>query len=254
MVYSWVGRMTQDYYLANHLCNPCFMRYYGLYLVLGSFVILLTSCTLGSEQNTQIENVLAPPLRIACVGNSITEGAGIKQPALNSYPSKLSRKLGMSCDVRNFGVGGRTLLRNGDYPYWNERAFHEALAFNPQIVVIEMGTNDTKPDNWQYKEDFISNYQALIDTFLQLPSHPQVWICTPVPAFSDNYDINPNALSQEVIPMIREISSSCKVPLIDLHSILQDKQELFPDDIHPNAEGAGIIANTVYRVIRQENI
>ena len=92
-------------------------------------------------------------VRVACVGNSITYGAGIKNRSHDSYPSVLGRLLGDKYWVKNFGVSARTMLNKGDRPYMKEQAYQQALAFNPNIVVIKLGTNDSKSFNWVHKAD-----------------------------------------------------------------------------------------------------
>lgn len=62
-------------------------------------------------------------IRVACVGNSITVGHGLKDSNLDSYPSQLGMLLGDDYDVRNFGVSGYTMLKKGDRPYWNTAQF-----------------------------------------------------------------------------------------------------------------------------------
>lgn len=74
----------------------------------------------------------SPPVRIACVGDSITYGAGLSDRAHDSYPADLGRWLGPGWDVRNYGVSGATSLKKGDLPYCNQEAHTEALAFKPQ--------------------------------------------------------------------------------------------------------------------------
>ncbi len=37
--------------------------------------------------------------------------------------------------------------------------------------------------------------------------------------------------------------------MIDLYAALSDKKELFPDKVHPNAEGAKLMAETIARAI-----
>mgnify|MGYP003588240140 FL=1 len=93
-------------------------------------------------------------IRVACVGNSITEGVGVKNQYQDSYPGVLSQLLGDDYDVRNFGLSARTLMNKGDLPYMHEWIFRDALNFNPDIVTIKLGTNDSKPHNWIYKKDF----------------------------------------------------------------------------------------------------
>lgn len=103
-------------------------------------------------------------IKVACLGNSITYGATISNREQNSYPAQLQAYLGTAYEVKNFGVSGTTLLSKGDYPYIHTKEFAEARAFLPQIVLIKLGTNDTKPQNWRYKDSFKKDYQNLIDT------------------------------------------------------------------------------------------
>jgi len=185
---------------------------------------------------------------VACVGDSITYGSGIADRANDSYPAQLQRILRQhdpAWQVSNFGVSGATLLRRGDKPYIRETAYAGALASNPDLVVIKLGTNDSKPQNWQYKDDFVADYGAMIDAFRALPSHPQVWICKPVPAFAVNFTIRPEVIHDEILPRIDEISQKKGVPVIDLYTALLDSGNLFPDAIHPNVEGAGLMAKTI---------
>ena len=184
------------------------------------------------------ENVI----RIACVGNSITEGNAMATKTLDAYPVALGRYLGVGYEVKNCGVSGTTLLKKGDYPIWNERLFAEALNFNPNIVTIMLGTNDSKPYNWIYKDEFFSNYLAMIDTFQQLASRPEIYICLPLPAFSGAWDIRDSIIVNDIIPMIRQVADSADVNLIDLHTPFLDKSGLMPDGIHPLIEGSDLIA------------
>ncbi len=188
-------------------------------------------------------------IRIACIGDSITYGASIKNRIKDCYPAQLGRMLGEKWQVRNFGVSGATLLKNGDLPYWNQQAFKDALAYNPNVVIIKLGTNDTKPQNWKYKDRFAADYSDMIDRFAELPSNPRIWICRPVPAYGERWGISETIVKNEVIPLINQISHSRNVPVIDLYEPLSGKPEQFPDKIHPNAEGAHGIAKEIYAVL-----
>lgn len=64
--------------------------------------------------------------RIACVGDSITCGAAIRDRAKNCYPKVLGGLLGGKYSVRNYGVNGATLLRKGDKPYWKLKAYERS--------------------------------------------------------------------------------------------------------------------------------
>jgi lysophospholipase L1-like esterase len=185
------------------------------------------------------------PIRVACVGDSITQGAGAERG--KSYPSQLQALLGDKWKVGNFGVSGRTLLRKGDHPYWIEKAFQDAQAFKPNVVVIMLGTNDTKPQNWAHKDEFFTDYKDLVKTFQALESKPRIYICRPCPVpGAGNFGINEANLQIE-IPLIGKLAAEEKCGVIDMHAPLQSKPELLPDRVHPNTTGAGVMAETAYQ-------
>ncbi len=191
----------------------------------------------------------ALPIRVACVGDSITFGHGIKKRAENSYPAQLGRLLGGGYVVENFGVSGATLLKKGNKPYWKTKQFKPAHDFNPDLVVIKLGTNDSKPGNWQYQDEFTADYAELIESFRALPSGPEVWICYPAPAFPGRWGISDRVIRTEVIPRIAAVAAQADVEVIDLYTALSGRAALFPDTVHPNAGGAEIMADTIGAVI-----
>jgi acyl-CoA thioesterase-1 len=157
--------------------------------------------------------------------------------------------LGDKWEVRNFGVSGATMLKQGDLPYWQQQAFKDVLAYNPNIVVIKLGTNDTKPQNWTFKNEFARDYADMIDRFSKLPARPRIWICYPVPTFAERWGINEFILKNEVIPIISQVARKKHVPIINLYVPLSGKLKYFPDDIHPNAEGAFLMAKEIYATL-----
>ena len=188
-------------------------------------------------------------VRVACIGNSITFGAGIRNRSRDSYPSVLARMLGDNYWVKNFGVSARTMLNKGDHPYMNEPAYKNALAFNPNIVVIKLGTNDSKSFNWKYKADFMKDAQTMIDAFKVLPSQPKNYLCYPSKAYLTGDGINDDIISKEIIPMIKKLAKKNNLSVIDLHTAMDGMPELFPDRIHPNEKGAQVMAKAVYQSI-----
>lgn len=188
-------------------------------------------------------------VRVACIGNSITFGAGIRNRSRDSYPSVLARMLGDNYWVKNFGVSARTMLNKGDHPYMNEPAYKNALAFNPNIVVIKLGTNDSKSFNWKYRADFMKDAQTMIDAFKGLPSQPKIYLCYPSKAYLTGDGINDDIISKEIIPMIKKLAKKNNLSVIDLHTAMDGMPELFPDRIHPNEKGAQVMAKAVYQSI-----
>ena len=103
-------------------------------------------------------------IRVACIGNSITHGSGIDMQEAKGYPAQLQRLLGSGYYVKNYGVGARCMMSTSDHPYMKEQAWRDAKAFCPDVVVIKLGTNDSKPQNWQYKDEFKQDLCQMITT------------------------------------------------------------------------------------------
>ena len=197
----------------------------------------------------------AQPIKIAIVGNSITEGYGVGVPARDAYPAQLSLYLGDNYQVGNFGVSGRTMLKKGDYPIWAESLFQDALAFEPDILIILLGTNDSKPQNWDlYGEEFDDDYLAMIDTFSVGGKNPEVWACLPPPAFAVQFSIRDSVIVDEVIPSIEQVIAERQLKWVDFYTPFIGHNEYFPDDIHPNATGHNIMAKILYEALTGDSI
>ena len=189
----------------------------------------------------------AEPIKVACVGDSITQGAGAKSG--QSYPSQLQALLGDGYKVGNFGVSGRTLLKKGDFPYWKEKKYQDALAMEPAIVVIMLGTNDTKPQNWKFEAEFDADYRELVKSFQSLKCKPKVFVCRPVPVpGKGNYGINEENIQKE-IPRVDALAKELGCGVIDMHAALVKTPELLPDRVHPNTLGAGEMAKAAAKAI-----
>lgn len=197
------------------------------------------------------------PTRLACVGDSITYGAGLKDRRNDSYPAQLGRWLGTNWDVRNFGVSGATLLSKGNRPYVKRKEFGQALDFKPDVLVIMLGTNDSKhrtdgnnddtiPDNWQYRSNFVGDYEALIAQFQKANPAVKVYVCDPTPCFPGFGGINDDTIHHDIIPLIHNVAKDTKASLIDLYDPMSSRKELFPDTVHPNVAGARLMAADVY--------
>jgi lysophospholipase L1-like esterase len=164
-----------------------------------------------------------------------------------AYPAQLAQLLGAGWEVRNFGVSGATFMRHGGYPYQERPAYAEALAWKPDVVVIALGTNDTKVENIAAKpDDFVPSARAMIADFRAARPGAKIFLCLPPPAFPEAMGISDQVLQREIIPRIREVATAEKLRLIDLHQPLEDSAALFPDKIHPTAAGAARIAEQVF--------
>ena len=189
------------------------------------------------------------PIRVACIGNSVTYGYGHHNPKATSYPTRLGQMLGSNYEVRNFGHSGATLLNHGHRPYTQQQAFHDALAFVPDKAIIHLGLNDTDPRNWpNYRDEFIPDYLGLIDTLRAVNPKIEVWICRMTPIFHGHrrFKSGTRDWHAQIQEAIEEVAHLAGVHLIDLHKPLYHRPDLFADALHPNVEGAEILAQTVY--------
>ena len=190
-------------------------------------------------------------IRVACIGNSITHGSGIDMQEQRGYPAQLQRLLGPDYHVKNYGVGARCMMSTSDHPYMQEQAWRDAKAFCPDIVVIKLGTNDSKDFQWnqrQYEQD----YQLMIDTLRSLPSKPRIYLCNPIRAFRDKWGITDSVIVNGIIPSIQKIAKKNKLTVIDLHSVVTDNADMTSDMIHPNDKGAGRMAEAIATIIRRK--
>ena len=191
-------------------------------------------------------------IKVACIGNSVTFGYGLKDPSTESYPAQLQKLLGEKYEVKNFGHSGATLLRKGHNPYYKTKEFSEAMQLIPDIAIIDLGLNDTDPRDWNnYSNDFRSDYSWLIDTLRKANPNVKVYICLMTPIFNDHPRFRSGTLDwywqiQNLIPDIAKVNHT---GLIDLHTPFYFHPNLFPDALHPNKEGAVILAKTVYDAI-----
>ena len=200
--------------------------------------------------------------RVACVGNSITEGYGIWDQ--KKYPDHLQDMLGEGYSVQNFGVSSMTFANKGpddNMSYWNTAKFKAALEFNPKIVIIELGTNDSKfftnnciengqpTYNYNYgqyeKEQLYKDYEALLDTFMHLPASPKVYATLQPYSNNCGWGIMDTAIVNQINPIIQEVATRKGVEIIDLHSQFNTPEWFLADSVHPNATGAKELARII---------
>lgn len=191
--------------------------------------------------------------RVACVGDSITYGCFVPGQPWNSYPKHLGRLLGSGYCVGNFGYTNRTAVKSGDYPYTAEKLYQQSLDFRPDTVLLMLGSNDTKVVNWN-AEAYARDMGELIESYRGMESVSQVYLMLPPPVFPFGkkvlWDIRSDILENEVIPLCRQVAAEKGISTIDVHAAFVGRKELFMDGCHPNAKGAKLLAETVYRAMR----
>lgn len=170
--------------------------------------------------------------RIACVGDSITR---------MGYPELLQELLGSGYSVGNFGIDAATASKTYGHgiSYWETPHFRAAKAFSPDLVTIQLGTNDSREMNWPLSHGkFKQDYSELVDVFAELPSNPEIVLCLPPKAFAAPFDINDLTIREEIIPLIRECAESRGLKIMDNYSGMLDSKPLLYDGVHPTKAGS----------------
>jgi lysophospholipase L1-like esterase len=214
-------------------------------LAFGSVIIILLLCVTAfsvvMSHSVVGSNNLIKPIRVACVGDSITEGSG--------YTTKLRSLLGLNYTVANFGVSGSTVSLNSVRPYMDQSKFQAAMEFHPDIVVIMLGTNDANPEISPNETSFETDYTQLISSFEQLDGRQLIWVVKSPPIFANDSSYNNTYLADDVLPQVDTVAQQMSLPTVDVYSAFGNHSDYFMDGVHPDSNGASIIASNVYDAI-----
>lgn len=212
----------------------------------------------------------AQNLRIACIGNSITFGARLDKPDLESYPAVLAEMLKtndyLNYEIKNFGIGGATILRFGTPNLW--RLLDSLPAFVPDIVVIKAGTNETvgKPRlNWEHIDEFEKDYSDYIAEIRKVNPNCKIIICSPLDMVIQTEELSPERITDltgrrpriwELRKRIKKIANTENTYFLDLTSPFKGKANLMTkkDGVHPNKDGYQYLASLVYDYLVKRKI
>ncbi len=215
---------------------------FGSQRLLACIAIVLIVVLAGAATFEFIQ-LRSTPIRVACVGDSITVGF--------MYPVDLWQSLGPNYIVGDLGSGGAAVAENSNMSYVGQPAYEVALKFQPDIVIIMLGTNDAYTTFTENDADFIADYVSLIHTFQALNSKPTVWLVKPIPIYNNTVSLSNEILEQKVIPNIEQVAAQTGCQLIDAHTPLLNHPEYYIDGVHPTADGARVIADTIYAALSQ---
>ena len=190
-------------------------------------------------------------IRVACIGDSITWGFTLLNPWKQGYPALLQEKLGKEYEVRNFGFNDASARFDADTPYVNKRVYRESLEWNPDIVLLMLGTNDTKTRNWD-PDIFRRDYRRIVDSYLDLPSGPRVILIAPIRIFPvmgiPILGVHPETMEEGVRPAIREIADGMGLELVDLKDLFIDTRYC-RDGVHPQKTGVRMLAEAIWSAV-----
>ena len=214
----------------------------------GLLALLVVAAPADARRKPKVE----PKIKVSCVGNSITYGMRLDDREHESYPAQLQALLGDCYEVGNFGKSGATLLRHGHRPYFDQEEFRQAMDFAGDIVVIHLGINDTDPRNWpHYQDEFVEDYLALVDSLRSVNPKARFLIArmTPIGSTHSRFISGTKTWHGQIQEAIETVAEASGAELIDFYEPLYHYPWMFPDAVHPNAEGAGILAKAVYQGI-----
>ena len=217
-------------------------------LLAGALALTLVFVPADARRKPKVE----PKIKVSCVGNSITYGMRLDDRERESYPAQLQALLGDRYEVGNFGKSGATLLRHGHRPYFEQEEFRQAMDFAGDIVVIHLGINDTDPRNWpHFRDEFVGDYLALIDSLRSVNPKARFLIArmTPIGSHHARFISGTKTWHGQIQKEIETVADVAGAELIDFYEPLYRYPWMFPDAVHPDAEGAGILAKTVYQGI-----
>jgi len=183
------------------------------------------------------------PIRVTCVGDSITAGTGLGIEW--SYVNQMARMLGEKWDVHNFGVSGATMLQKSDYPYEALPEYKKALQSEPNVVIIALGTNDVKPQNWK-QDKYVHDYQEMISAFQALPTKPLIYLSLPPPVFPPGGYTIPGKGTDRLLDLIRTLADENHCNILDFYTPMKPHPEWLMDHVHPSREGAYAMAKVGY--------
>lgn len=198
---------------------------------------------------------------IVAMGDSITFGAGVvKTRKTDSWESKLEKLFAGSYQVLNYGISSATLQDEGDMPYWKMPAaplqgFPEAaMALNPEIAILMLGTNDSKPYNWN-RERYETQLNQRVQELQQTPGLKRLIVMCPpfcCPANGSDvvgYDIINETIRDEIVPIVKQCAQENGAECIDLYALTDGHPEYFMDGVHPNSFGNQVIAKHIFQYI-----
>lgn len=213
------------------------------------FFILLAGCRRFNQNDTarDFSDIPEDNIRVAAVGDSIT-AEYFKEAG---YPKYLAELLGDAYSVWNFGESNYAAQTMSDNPYKSTTSFEKSIEFSPEIVILMLGTNDTKALNWVNAEQFKEEYTELVENYLEIESVERLILAAPPTVFSERVILN--AINPEYIDPIRsvveEVAEEYALEYVDMTAKTTDYPEWFVDGIHPTTEGAAEIAQIFYEQI-----
>lgn len=186
---------------------------------------------------------------VAFLGDSITVGG-------YSFVETVADELGPQLAALNFGVGGSGLTEAA-FPYQETEAAEELLDSDADLVWIMIGGNDLA--GGADVEDYEEALFGAVEMLTMMPSDPQIIIAAQPPFFAvgeGEFDGIDGAEAHETfreawIPAMERVADEFGALFVDINAAVDDYPENYPDLIHPDAAGAGTLAELIAPIIEE---
>lgn len=181
--------------------------------------------------------VFAAPKRLVVLGDSLTEGYGVAREA--AYPALLEKKIkasGKDWIVVNAGVSGSTTASAMSRMKW-------IFKTKPDLLILALGANDGLRG------------LKVAESKKHLTEAIEYARAQKVPVVLGGLYMPPNygkEYTTEFRSMYEDLAKKYKLPFISflLEGVGGKAQYNLADGIHPNEKGHAIIADNVYKVIK----
>lgn len=218
---------------------------------------VFTNMELSGEKNI---------IKVACVGDSITQGINSTDPQNMTYPAYIQQMLGYDYYVLNAGLSGYSICKIDEYAYFKTNQYLQAREMRPDVVLFALGTNDANPTpnqpykNWddpQYDREnvFIESTNELLDAFVQINPDVQIYMILPASLFKVGADgWNAEAWTKNIVehahPLLKKIAEERNLPTVDMFPWSLENKEVFTDGLHPKDETYKTFAQYIYDSVK----
>ena len=207
----------------------------------------------------------AQKVKVACIGDSITYGMCLPNRETECYPVQLQQLLDERFpgvyEVRNFGNSGRGIyldsMRGNEKRGYRWMVEHKAaLEWRPDIVICNLGINDNGEYLKEYsggrrRGQFTEDYCALLGDYKKLNPDTKFFIWTKLAPLAKGQRFRESPEPFLMQTDLEEVARRMGATGIDMQAPLMEQAEkiLAKDKIHPDAEGARLIAEATFKVL-----
>jgi acyl-CoA thioesterase-1 len=192
---------------------------------LASALIVLLLCA-------RIDAAPAPLKTIVFVGDSITEGYGVKQDqAFPAIAGELLRKRGRNVKVVNGGISGSVSADADARVKW-------FLKLKPDVIVLELGGNDA------LKGTPVSQIEKNLDQALKVAGNAHVKVLLLGMRIYTNFGPDYTKQFAEIYPRLAKAHKTALIPFV-LEDVALKSGLMQSDQKHPNVPGHAKVAEKV---------